>query len=74
MIKKNKTNGIITHLSHLSFGIYLIHGIILNVIMKYIPYNNITSFVGIPILLIILAISSLIVTLIKKNKFISDYL
>lgn len=71
----DKENKIITHLSHLSFGIYLIHGIILNVIMKYIPYNNITSFVGIPILfIIILATSSLIVALIKKNKFISDYL
>ena len=70
-----KDNKIVSKLSYLSFGIYLIHGIFLNIIMNYIPYNNISSFIGIPILLIIiLTISSFIVALIKKNRFISDYL
>lgn len=72
---KEKENVLISKLSYLSFGIYLIHGIILNIVMKYIQYNNIISFIGIPLfLIIILTISSILVALFKKNKFISDYL
>ena len=72
---KDISNSIISKLSYLSFGIYLIHGILLNLIMYYIPYSNINSFIGIPIILIIILIfSCLIITLIKKNKFIKNYL
>ena len=72
---KDISNPIISKLSYLSFGIYLIHGILLNLIMKYIPYKNINSYIGIPVILIvILLFSCLIINLIKKNKFINKYL
>lgn len=72
---KDIPNIVISKLSYLSFGIYLTHGIVLDLVMKYIHYKNVNSFIGIPIILIIILIfSCLITTLIKKNKFISNYL
>lgn len=71
---KNKENKIISNLSNLSFGIYLFHGIILDYLMKLIPYKDICSCIGIPIILIIIVfITSLIVSIFKKT-FISKYL
>ncbi|MBQ2909665.1 MAG: acyltransferase family protein [Bacilli bacterium] len=71
---KNKENIIISKLSNLSFGIYLFHGIILDFIMKLIPYKNIYSYIGIPVILvIIISITSIIVGMLKKTG-ISRYL
>ena len=71
---KDKENIIISKLSNLSFGIYLFHGIILDYIMKLIPYKNICSFIGIPIILIIvISLTSIIVNIFKKT-YISEYL
>ena len=71
---KDKENKIISNLSNLSFGIYLFHGIILDYLMKLIPYKDICSCIGIPIILIIIVfITSLIVSIFKKT-FISKYL
>ena len=65
---KNKENVIISKLSNLSFGIYLFHGIILDFIMKLIPYKDIYSYIGIPlILVIVIFITSLIVSMLKKT-------
>jgi len=71
---KNKKNIIISKLSNLSFGIYLFHGIILDFIMKLIPYKNIYSYIGIPlILVVVIFITSIIVSMLKKTG-ISRYL
>ena len=56
------------------FGIYLFHGIILDFIMKLIPYKDIYSYIGIPfILVIVFSITSIIVSILKKTS-ISKYL
>lgn len=71
---KDKGNIIISKLSNLSFGIYLFHGIILDFIMNLIPYKNICSYIGIPVILIIVTfIISIIVSILKKTG-ISRYL
>ena len=71
---KDKENIIISKLSNLSFGIYLFHGIILDFIMKLIPYKNIYSYIGIPlILVVVIFITSIIVSMLKKTG-ISRYL
>ena len=71
---KNKENIIISKLSNLSFGIYLFHGIILDFIMRLIPYKNIYSYIGIPlILVVVIFITSIIVSMLKKTG-ISRYL
>ena len=65
---------IISKLSNLSFGIYLFHAIILDFIMKLIPYQNIYSYIGIPVILfIVVFITSVIVNILKKT-YISRYL
>lgn len=71
----DKENKYIAKLSQLSFGVYLTHGIILDLLMKIFPYKNINSFIGIPLLLFfILFFSSLTVELVKRNKLIDQYL
>lgn len=71
---KNKENIIISKLSNLSFGIYLFHGIILDFIMKFVPYKDIYSYIGIPLILVIVfSITSIIVSILKKTS-ISRYL
>lgn len=71
---KDKEYIIISKLSNLSFGIYLFHAIILDIMMKLIPYKNIYSYVGIPVILVIVVfITSVIVNILKKT-YISRYL
>ena len=71
---KNKENIIISKLSNLSFGIYLFHGIILDFIMKLISYKNIYSYIGIPVILVVVIfVTSIIVSMLKKTS-ISKYL
>ncbi|MBO5375559.1 MAG: acyltransferase family protein [Bacilli bacterium] len=71
---KDKKYIIISKLSNLSFGIYLFHAIILDFIMKLIPYQNIYSYIGIPVILfIVVFITSVIVNILKKT-YISRYL
>lgn len=71
---KDKEYIIISKLSNLSFGIYLFHAIILDFIMILIPYQNIYSYIGIPVILIIVIfITSVIVNVLKKT-YISRYL
>jgi len=71
---EDKENKMISKISNLSFGIYLFHGIILDYVMRIIPYENICSFIGIPIILIIVTtLTSGIVSILKKTC-ISKYL
>lgn len=71
---KDKENLIISKLSNLSFGIYLIHGIILDYIMKIIPYKNICSFIGIPIILIMVTFLTSIIVSVLKKTYVKKYL
>jgi len=71
---KDKENIIISKLSNLSFGIYLFHGIILDFIMKLMQYKNICSFIGIPVILIIVTFITSIIVSILKRTYISKYL
>ena len=71
---EDKENIIISKLSNLSFGIYLLHGIILDFIMKLIPYKSICSFIGIPFALIIVTSITSIIVIILKKTYISKYL
>lgn len=71
---KDKENIIVSKLSNLSFGIYLFHAIILDAIMKLIPYKNINSCTSIPVILVaVISITSIIVNTLKKTG-ISRYL
>lgn len=66
----NKPNKIISNIASKSFGIYLIHGIILDLIMKYSNYTDVISFIGIPIYtLIIFIVTYVIVFIIHKIPY-----
>lgn len=71
---KDKQNVLISKLSNLSFGMYLFHGIVLDFIMKLIQYKNICSFIGIPVILIIVVFITSIILSILKRTFITKYL
>lgn len=69
--RKNSLNKGLMLLSDLSLGVYLIHGIFLDITIKRFVYQNINALVGIPLFTIIIFILSIIsVFIIKKIKFI----
>ena len=71
--RKDSLNKLVTGLSDLSLGVYLIHGIFLDVTVKVFIYNSINSIIGIPIFTIIIFILSIISTFIlKKIKFLKE--
>ncbi|MBE6148953.1 MAG: hypothetical protein E7167_05690 [Firmicutes bacterium] len=71
----DKKNNLISFVSPYSFGVYLVHGILLNILMDIFLYEDIISFIGIPICVIILAIISvLVVSLLKKIPLIKNYI
>lgn len=71
--RKDSLNKLVTGLSDLSLGVYLIHGIFLDVTVKVFIYNSINSIIGIPIFTIIIFILSVISTFIlKKIKFLKE--
>lgn len=71
--RKDNLNKFIIGLSDLSLGVYLIHGIFLDVTVKAFIYSSINSLIGIPIFTIIIFICSIIsVFIMKKIKFIKE--
>lgn len=71
----NVSNKFIEVLSKYSFGVYLFHGIFLDLFMKLIPYKLINSLYGTPIFVFIIFIATFsFVYLIKKIKFIDKYI
>ncbi|MBE6155225.1 MAG: hypothetical protein E7164_00515 [Firmicutes bacterium] len=65
----------ISKISPYSFGVYLVHGFLLNLLMEYFPYQRINSFIGVPIGLIILGITSLfLVFILKKIPALKKYI
>ena len=67
-----KPNKIILLLSNLSLGVYLIHGIYLDITCKLFNYSNINSLLGIPLFTVIIFILSIVtVYLLRKSKILS---
>lgn len=70
--RKDSLNKFITGLSDLSLGVYLIHGIFLDVTVKIFIYSSINSLIGIPIFTVIIFVLSIISTfIIKKIKYLN---
>ena len=71
--RKDNLNKFITSLSDLSLGVYLIHGIFLDVTVKVFIYSSINPLIGIPVFTLIIFILSIVsVFIMKKIKFIQD--
>lgn len=71
--RKDDLNKLIMKLSDLSLGVYLIHGIFLDITVKMFLYPSINSLIGIPIFTIIIFICSTIsVYILKKIKIINS--
>lgn len=71
--KKDNLNKWIMNLSDLSLGVYLIHGIFLDVTVKKFIYSSFNPVIGIPFFTIIIFICSTIsVFLIRKIKFLNE--
>ena len=67
--KKDTINKMVIKLSDLSLGVYLIHGIFLDITVNIFMYNSLNSIIGIPIFSIIIFILSVIsVSILKKIK------
>lgn len=72
--QKDSLNKLFIGLSDLSLGVYLIHGIFLDITVKEFIYSSINSLIGIPIFTIIIFIlSTLSIKLIKKIKFLNYF-
>ena len=68
-----KSNKVIMMLSDLSFGVYLVHGVFLDITKEVISYETVNPLIGIPIFTIFILICSLIVCyFIKKIKYINN--
>ena len=67
-----KPNNIIMLGSDLSLGVYLIHGMFLDVTTKYIDYKNVIPIIGIPsFTMYILLLSVISVIVLRKIKYIN---
>lgn len=72
--QQDSLNKLFIGLSDLSLGVYLIHGIFLDITVKEFIYSSINSLVGIPIFTIfIFILSTLSIKLIKKIKFLNYF-
>lgn len=70
-IKKEKISPIVNLLSSSSLGVYLIHGIFLDITIQSFYYQRVNSLIGIPLFSIIILICSvLVVWLLRKIKII----
>lgn len=70
-----KENNLITFIAKNSFGVYLIHGIFLDIFMKLVPYKEIISFLVVPVAIISIGIVSILaVYLLKKIPIIKNYI
>ena len=70
--KKDSVPKVIKMLSDVSLGVYLIHGIFLDITIKEFNYYNLHSVIGIPIFFIMILIGSVIsVLILKKIKYVN---
>ena len=72
--KIDKKN-IISKLAPCSFGIYLIHGIFLDITNKLINLSSINSLLGVPLIsLVLFIVSYFVIKYLRKISFIEKYL
>ena len=72
---ENKENKIVSKLSEYSFGIYLIHGIFLDIVKSSFSMYLLNSFIGIPIFaFIIFVLSYISIHFLKKISIVNKYL
>lgn len=72
---ENRQSRWITELSRISFGIYLTHGVILDLVMTTFPFTRIHSLIGFPLFFVLIfGCSGLLVYLLKKIRWLSPYL
>ena len=72
--KKDGINSFIKTLSSVSLGVYLIHGIFLDITSKLFIYSSINSLIGIPLFSIIILVLSIISVLIINKIKILNYI
>ena len=71
--QKDTISKMVTKLSDASLGVYLIHGIFLDVTIKLFNYQSINSLIGIPIFSIMIFICSIIIVeVLKKIKYVNN--
>ncbi|MBE6157534.1 MAG: hypothetical protein E7160_01950 [Firmicutes bacterium] len=71
--KKDSINKLVMLLSDLSLGVYLIHGIFLDITVELFIYPNFNSLIAIPLFTLIISICSIIsIYIIKKIKLINQ--
>lgn len=75
LVHNKEHNKIVMILSDLSFGVYLIHGIFLDVTFKVFNYRDFNSIVGIPLFVSMIFICScLLVYILRKSKILKRIL
>ena len=74
LFKKCKGNKIISLLSDVSLGVYLVHGIFLDITIKMFIYGSINSLIGIPLFSFVISISSILVIYILKKINIFNFI
>lgn len=75
LVHNKEHNKIIKLLSDLSFGVYLIHGIFLDITFKVFNYRDFNSLIGIPLFVFIIFIFSVLsVYLLRKSKLLKKVL
>ena len=71
----SKPHNIIMFFSDISLGVYLIHGIFLDITTKIFDYTKINALIGVPLFTIIIFICSIIsVYILRKSKILSKIL
>ncbi len=70
-----KPNKVIMFFSDISIGVYLIHGIFLDITTKVFDYSKINALIGVPVFTIIIFACSIIsVYILRKSKVLSKIL
>ena len=71
----SKPNKVIMFFSDISIGVYLIHGIFLDITSKVFDYSKINALIGVPVFTIIIFVCSIIsVYILRKSKVLSKIL
>ena len=75
LINNNKSFNFVSLLSQFSFGIYLVHGIFLEILKQNIDFLSINSIIGIPLFTILLfLVSYCVIYLLQKIPKINKYI
>ena len=71
--KKESISKLLSTLSEVSLGVYLIHGMFLDIVIRNLPHYTISSLIGIPLYSILIFIASAVsVYLLRKIKILKN--